>query len=386
MRHIILLAWRYLVDSKVRTFVIATGIGLTILLPLCVNLLVDRYSRELVDRSESTPLVIGMAGSRYDLVLNSLYFRGRVPRPLGMDELEYVQGSGLANPIPLLVRNTASDFPVVGTDLDYFEFRGSRIASGRLPLHLGECVLGASVAAELGMDTGATILSDQKNLYDLSKSYPLRMRVCGVLQPSSSADDAAVFCDLKTAWIIEGLGHGHQEAVEQTEDAVIAREGDRVVLNSSIVEFNEVTPENAQDFHFHGASKDLPLTAILLQPHNDRARTMLKGRYRVREGVQLLVPTEVIGELLGFVFQIKLFFDANTTLVMLATLLFLSTILLLSVQVRQRQMQTLARIGCARMTVAKILGTELVLTILLGLLIASAAALLLLTIIPDQAA
>ena len=382
MSNSLLLAWRYLVDTKARTLVIASGIALTWMLPFGVNWLVERYSAELVARSQSSPLVIGAPGSRYDLVLNSLYFTGRVPRSIAMDELEYARDTQLGLAIPLLVRDTAGGHPVVGTELDYFEFRGLRVKEGRLPLHLGECVLGARTAEDLGLGPGDTLLSDQRNLYDISKAYPLRMHITGVLAHSASADDGAVFCDVKTTWIIEGLGHGHKPAEQQSDAQVLARDEQTTVLNASVVEYTEVTPENAAFFHFHGGPADLPLTALLFIPSSDKARTILKGRYHVREEAQLLVPSTVIDELLGFVFQLKLFFDANTALVSIATLLFLTTILLLSLQVRQRQMQTLIRIGCARATIAKILLTELALTVALGALMALAASALLLLAAP----
>ena len=37
------------------------------------------------------------------------------------------------------------------------------------------------------------------------------MQVVGVLEPSYTADDGAIFVDLKTAWVIQGLVHGHQD-------------------------------------------------------------------------------------------------------------------------------------------------------------------------------
>ena len=54
-------------------------------------------------------------------------------------------------------------------------------------------------------------MSDPLNVFDLSGTYPLKMRVVGVLEKSGSADDDAVFVDLHTEWIISGIGHGHQK-------------------------------------------------------------------------------------------------------------------------------------------------------------------------------
>lgn len=370
MKHALLLAWRYVVHHRVRSVILSIGIGLTILLPLCVQLLVDRASDSLAARAENTPLVVGSPGSRYDLVLSSLYFRGRIPKPLTMAEVDRLRAGGLAEPIPVLARGRAGGWPLVGTTYDYFGFRGLLAEQGTLPLVLGDCVLGAEVAEDLGLGPGQRLLTDQDNLYSLAGAYPLNMRITGVLAARGTPDDRAVFCDLNTAWVVEGLAHGHQAAEEQGDAQVLARDGDRVVLNASVFEFNEITPENRHSFHVHAEPGDLPVTGILVRPRDSKSSTLLKGRYQVSDNAQLLVPTEVVTELLGFVFQVKRFFDANAILVGVATILFLSIIVLLSLQVRRREIETLTKIGCAQATVARILGLELLLVVLGGGLIA----------------
>ena len=82
------LAWRYLAYHRVRTALLVLCVALVFLLPLAVQLLVDSYSRALGARAAATPLVAGAPGSRYDLVLNALYFEGRVPGPTSLAEVE----------------------------------------------------------------------------------------------------------------------------------------------------------------------------------------------------------------------------------------------------------------------------------------------------------
>ena len=70
---------------------------------------------------------------------------------------------------------------------------------------------------------------------------------------------------------------------------------------------------------------------------------------------------------LGFVFKVKAFFDANVILVVVATSLFLALIVLLGLRVRQREMETLMKIGCARSMVARLVATELGITLAAGI-------------------
>ena len=110
---------------------------------------------------------------------------------------------GLA--IPLHVQFTAGGQPVVGASLDYFEFRGLRLAHGESMALLGDCVLGAKAARKLNFGPNDKLKTDRKNLFDLAGDYPLQLNVTGVLASTGTADDEGVFVDVKTAWIIAGV-------------------------------------------------------------------------------------------------------------------------------------------------------------------------------------
>lgn len=383
-RHTLRLAARYLAYHRVRSGLLVLCIALVFLLPIAVNQLLDRYEASMTARAIATPLVVGARGSRYDLVLNTLYFRGRVPMPLSMAAVEELLDSGLADPIPMLCGYTAQQYPIVGTSPDYYAFRALTPATGTLPLMLGDVVLGARVAQDLGLGVGDRILSDRGSLYDLAMAYPLNMKIVGVLRESDGPDDRVVFASIKTAWVLAGIGHGHDPAQDQDPSAVLSKEDGDVVLNAAVFEYQEITPDNVDAFHFHAEPADLPLTALIAVPRDAKSQTILKGRYRVSKTTQALVPIEVVGELLSFVFQVKLFFDANVLLVTGATGLFLVLIVLLTLKVRQREMETMFRIGCARMTVAKLLGTELLIVVLLGISVAAIAAMVLTRVLEDR--
>src|SRR5690606_4548538 len=140
---------------------------------LSVEWLIATWGTVLRERADATPLVAGADGSRFDLVLNTLYFRGRVPDPVPMRTVRSLAESGLCQPIPVLARDTAKGLPLVGTSSDYFDFRGLRAARGTLPVLLGECVLGSAAAERLGLGPGDALLTDRGSLYALEAGYPL---------------------------------------------------------------------------------------------------------------------------------------------------------------------------------------------------------------------
>ncbi len=359
-------AWRYLTFSWARSLTLVACVTLIAVLPLALELLLGESQRQLLSRAETTPLVVGAKGSSLDLVMNSLYFGDTVPETISMAALDRVADTDLALPIPLYVRFKARGFPIVGTNLDYFEFRGLKIAEGRYFALLGECVLGARAAQELGLGPGDSLLSSPETLFDLAGVYPLKMRVAGVLASTHSADDLAVFVDLKTAWVIQGLVHGHVDLAKVTDPTlVMGRSDGNVTATPKLVQYTEITPENVDSFHFHGDPAQYPITAVIALPHDEKSGALLRGRYvpagAEPETQQILVPGTVIEGLLANIFRIRNVLDAVILVVGIATVLALILVFALSLRLRQREIRTIFKLGCSRSTIARLLGAEIVL-------------------------
>ncbi len=366
------LAWRYLARHRAKTAILVASIALIVFVPLGLERLVGESAAQLTARAGATPLLVGARGSALELVLSALYFESDPPEPVGWGEVERVAASGLADALPLHVRFRARGHPIVGTTLEYLDFRGLRVAAGRRMAVLGECVVGARAARELGVGPGDAVLSSPESVFDLAGVYPLRMRVAGVLAPSFGPDDDAVFVDVKTAWVIEGLGHGHQDlARPEAEGAVLRREGDRIVANASVVEYNEITPENIESFHFHGDLESHPVHAVIAVPRDERSRVLLMGRYASPgEPMQIVRPLRVMDDLLDTVFTVRGYAIAAIGTVALATLATAALVFLLSLRLRRREVETLHKIGASRASVALLLASEVVFVLGAGALAA----------------
>ena len=156
MKEILYLAWRYLAYNRVKTAVLVASIMLIIYLPVALRVLVRQSAAELTSRAVATPLLVGAKGSPLELALNSLYFESDTPELTNYAEAERVADTGLATAIPLYVRFKVRQQPIVGTSLEYFDFRGARIAEGRAMAMLGECVLGSRAAEVLEMKVGGS--------------------------------------------------------------------------------------------------------------------------------------------------------------------------------------------------------------------------------------
>jgi putative ABC transport system permease protein len=368
MTQILYLAARYLAHHRFKTAILVLSITLILYLPIGLRVLVDQSSRQLTARAEATPLIVGAKGSPLELVLNTLYFGSDVPERAQYAAALQVSESGLATAIPMYVRFKARGRPIVGTSFEYFAVRGLALESGRQLVTLGECVLGSRAAGALGLGPGDTIVSSPESVFDLAGVYPLKMTVTGVLAFSDSPDDDAVFVDLKTAWIIEGLGHGHQDLSRpEAVGGVLTREENRITANASVVQYNEITPDNMDSFHFHGDLSGFPVTAVIVVPRDAKSSALLQGRYQESDAaVQIVRPAAVMDDLLGTILTVQAFVVAGAVILGLATLATATLVFMLSLRLRRRERTTLFKIGGSRISVASVMASEIVVVLLAG--------------------
>ena len=355
------LVFKYLMFHKYKSLIMIGCIFLTALLPIVTKMLLWQFNDRIMARSNSTPAVIGARGSDLDLTLSTLYFKPGSVDTIPFSEVEKARDGDLARAIPVHAMFTARDHSVVGTSLEYFQFRGLETSSGGMFTTLGECVIGSRVAKKHSLKPGDQIISDRENVINLAGQSPLKLTIAGVLKESRTSDDWTVFVDLKTAWVIQGLGHGHQDLSKEEKDsgAVLSRTDNAIVASAAIAPYVEITPDNIDSFHFHGDTSVFPITSIIAIADNVKDETLLQGRYGSSEVAQFVKPDSVIQELMGLVFQVQKIFDANAVLIAISTFLLLVLVILLSLRLRKREMETMFKLGCSRTTISQVLIGEL---------------------------
>jgi putative ABC transport system permease protein len=370
------LGWRYLAHHRFKSSILVASVTLMLFLPSATRLLVEDSATALTARADQTPLVLGARGSELELVLSTLYFHSEAPAEIENRTLVAAQATGLAEFIPIHAQYHAQGAPIVGTSLDYFEFRGLRIATGRQMGLLGESVIGANVASRFGIGPGDSIVSSPETVFDIAGVYPLKMNVAGVLEHNGTADDDAVFVDVRTTWIIQGLGHGHTDLADPTAGgAVLSRREDVITANASLTQYAEITPENISAFHFHGSDETFPLTSIIAVPPDQKSATLLRGRYQDNELLQLVVPGAVLDDLLETVFAVQNYVILGLVILSLATIAVITLVFLLSQQLRKGEFHTLLRIGASRGYVGILIVSEIGFVFLISALLAVALSL-----------
>jgi len=373
MNDLLYLSIQYIRHHKIKLLVLTFAITLVCWLPLAMQSIVDQTATQLMHRADNTPLVIGAPGSPLELSLGSLYFQTKTPNTLSYNELAKVEATGHALAIPLYYRFHAQGHPIVGTSIDYFAHRKLQIASGRQAALLGEAVLGAEVAKAMHLNIGDYVISSPESVFDIAGIYPLKMKVVGLLAPSFSPDDKAIFVDIKTTWVIQGLGHGHQDlANKKSIKQILKKKGNNIVANASVHQYNEITTENIDSFHFHGNNSARPLSAIIPVPLNKKSEVLLLGRYlEASNNVQIVRTPRVINELLDTVFTVRDYIVVGIAVVAVATATIALLVFFLSLRLRQGERFTLIRIGAAQWQVNTLMAIEMVSVLLLSAIFSS---------------
>ena len=365
------LAFSYLRYHWARSLVLVLVAALIMFVPVATQTLLSTSERALVARGEATPLLLGSRGSQLDLTMAALYFSEERPEPVAMREVESVWDSGLGVPIPVHTAFSSSGFRIVGTTLDYFDFRGLEPSNGRGLSLLGDAVIGWEVAEALGKGVGDTLVSAPENLFDLDGVYPLEMPIVGVLEPTNTPDDQAIFVDIKTAWVIQGIGHGHEDVVTAAEVA----EGTAALANAAVVQYQRITEDNIESFHFHGSQDDFPASAVIVVPNDTRSSTILKGRYLDGDlPTQLVEPAGVIQGLVDRIFRIKSLLDVVTAIIAIAAVAAVGLAVFLSYRLRAREIATAVKLGAQKGMVLRLLAAETVTLLLIAASIAAIAA------------
>ncbi|MCA9264166.1 MAG: hypothetical protein KDA60_09980 [Planctomycetales bacterium] len=363
------LAGNYVWHHRRRSLLLTTCCATALLLPLVSWLFFRDAQRMMSHRADTTPFVLGPVGSQLDLTIRTLYLRPEVGPTIHFGDV--ARADGLATAIPLLLGGSAQGFAVVGTTDDYVQLR--KLNSGDVsPFDsLGDCIAGAEVARRLGLQPGATVVTDAPAGLDLGLKPRLRLRVVGLLEKTSTADDEVLFVGMKTSWILQGIGHSHEHFEWSHDSSTSVASHGAIAPDASGI--TEITEDNIDTFHFHGKEQEYPVSAFLFDVPSERNATLLLGRYVDDTRLQLVRPAEVLAKLMDTVFRVKVVFDGLALVLAVVTALLVGLVISLSLKMRERERWTLVRLGASRQMLLAIYGLEVIYILIAAMVLAGVA-------------
>ncbi|MEM9167038.1 MAG: ABC transporter permease [Planctomycetota bacterium] len=370
MRALARLAWLYASRTPVQTAIVSVGVAVSLALLVTGRVLISRAEMSLTARAEAVPLVAGAPGSRFDLALALLYFRPTPIAPMTMGDVEDAATLGRGVVVPVHASLTAGGDPVVAVGYEFFEQRALAAAEGRFPIRLGEAVLGWDTARRSGLVVGDTFRTDRRELFDLSVASPIVLRVVGVLAHTGSVDDGAVFVDIQTAWLAEGILHAHAAAATLPDDQIQTRTERSVVVEPTSRTERDVSAAEQADVHMHADPRSLPVTGALVFPASDKDLTILQTRLNGDGRLQAVRPVALVRELFDVVFRLRPVLDGVTGLLAATSIAMIVLAAVLAARLRSEEFEALDHLGTPRSFVIGLVVAQTAINLLLGMLLA----------------
>ena len=312
------IARRYLQGRLVASVLTAVSIALGVSLVVATVLLSRGIRDGFVEGTTDYNLIVGAKGSPTQLVLN-VVFRIDTPTPnISLRTYEYLKDDPRVEVVvPVAMGDAYQGFRYVATTDAYFapfpwRRRTFALAAGRFfrddppeqPRY--EAILGAEAARRTGLQVG-----DRFYEGDEMAEYPLT--VVGILRPTRSADDRAIFFSLASFW-----------------------------------EMNEVSRK----------MKIKPLTAVLVRPKRMSDLPSLHRGFNVSAETQAAFPSAVLLNVFNLVNLVEEVLAIVLGIVAIVVLLYLFVSMYSATFERRREIATMRALGASRATILGIVLLE----------------------------
>lgn len=344
---------RSLVSRLFSTVTTALTVAIAVGLLLVLLAMMDAGRQAFRRGSGDMHLLVTKEPSGLVSVLNGIFYANAPAGPISAAELARIQDDPrVAMAIPTQQGDSYAGLPVMATTTAFFsDFAPTvgepwRFAGGGAFDQPFEVVLGAKAAETIGARLGQTIHLTHGRAEAEQQGHEhdeFDYTVVGILAPTGSAHDRAVFTDLVSAWTI----HAHDRRVREDPHA-------------------ETTPADTTD-------ADRKVTGVYVRaasrPGSQASAAFAPLAYQLRtEGFMVAEPTKEIEKLFDIVGNINLIFLALAGVVMVSSAVSIMVALYNSMEQRRRQIAVLRVLGASRGRVFGLILTESAVLGLLGAL------------------
>lgn len=378
-----------IVLRSLRTRTLATSVA-TALVAIAVALLLVLLSlREAASQAfrrgtGNIHLLISADASPLVAVLNGLFYANAPANPIPWAKFKEIQeGFPWQWCIPTQLGDSFRGNPVMATSEEFFtDFEPVagmpfQFSDGRVFEEAFEVVVGSTVAKEHSLSVGQKIVfthgsGGSREGGHEHADHPYE--VVGVLQPTGSAHDRALFTNLVSTWVI----HAEEKRAHQTEasaaDAPNPKGAATAAPSSTAADGHGHDHEHD---HVHVDEADLRddeklITGILLRiptrPGSDSSASIAAQFDRMRRDVSITVaqPAQQIGRLMALIGDIDWLFLAMAVVVLISSAASIMLAMVSSMELRRRQVAILRVLGASAWRVFALAITESTLIGLLG--------------------
>lgn len=338
--------------STVLTVAVAVGLMLVLLS------MRDAGRRALGRGSGNMHLLVSADSSPLTSVLNAVFYARAPARALPLARATALAENPMVQwALPVAQGDSYKGFPTLAVSREFFArfepVAGEpfKLAAGRMPGADFDVILGSDSAAGTGLKIGDKVVvthgisSEGGHAHD---EHPYT--VAGILQPTGTAHDRAVFVSLVSTWIMHADDFRRKNADAERATAENLREGEKLITGIYVRGKGR-------------AGSDTPATLPVLfnQLRSDATLTVAS-------------PGQQIDQLFTIVGSIDKLFIAIAAVVLLSSAVTIMLVMHNTMEMRKRQIAVLRVLGASRGRVFTLVLTESALLGLLGAVLGVALA------------
>ncbi len=403
--NLITIAWKSIRQRALASMLTALSVALGVALMVTVLVMYGVIDQSFNQTASGYDLIVGAKGSPLQLVLNTVFHFGKPVENIPyLYYKEIKENPRIAHAIPLAMGDTTQEggFRIVGTIPEFFGveympgkkygfYRRDGAQQDKFISRPFEAVIGSSVARANNWDIGSTF----KPVHGVDDGsgdahvHDEEFTIVGVLAPTGTPNDKAVFVHLDGFFMIEGHEKPADEAAAKAKALAIARGEDPDAVVEPKTPDEEQHSTDAHGGHDHGhhhgplPDEQKEVTAILIRCKSEIVTPQLQAVINDRPEAQAVSPVGQIRNLFSlFIDNVRLLLLVLITLIIVVSGVGVFVSIYNSMSDRRREIAIMRALGARRGSVFSIILSESILLcvggglagVLLGHLLILAAA------------
>ena len=359
---ILRLAWRGIRQRRLSSILTVVSVSLGVALTIAIIALRDSARASYLETARGYDVIVGPThGSPLQIVLNTMFHVGDAGGTIPWESYEEVKkDKRVKYAVPYAVGDKFLGHHVVGTSTDIFvaledangvplgeDLRGKKFRDG---VHF-EAVAGAVAAADTGLRIGSTFRVTHGDSYE---EHAEVWKVVGVMRPTGTPADRAIFIPIDTFYEIDGHEAGADAKKKRREE----RDKERGHSHA-----------HGDDGHQHGTKEELGLSAVglrMISPHPMLRLGYVADVRDERGATQAVLPADQIRDLFSIVGAVDGIFRVISWLIVVVAAIGILVSLYNTIQGRRREIAILRALGARPHHIFGVIVLEALLLCLLG--------------------
>ena len=359
---ILRLAWRGIRQRRLSSILTVISVSLGVALTIAIIALRDSARASYLETARGYDVIVGPThGSPLQIVLNTMFHVGDAGGTIPWESYEEVKkDKRVKYAVPYAVGDKFLGHHVVGTSTDIFvaledakgvalgeDLRGKKFRDG---VHF-EAVAGAVAAADTGLRIGSTFRVTHGDSYE---EHAEVWKVVGVMRPTGTPADRAIFIPIDTFYEIDGHEAGADAKKKRREE----RDKERGHSHA-----------HGDDGHQHGTKEELGLSAVglrMISPHPMLRLGYVADVRDERGATQAVLPADQIRDLFSIVGAVDGIFRVISWLIVIVAAIGILVSLYNTIQGRRREIAILRALGARPHHIFGVIVLEALLLCLLG--------------------